>query len=524
MRRQKDLLKWLISCWVCSELILSCISDIGTHDLRKKDGICLAGVGTGMDFPMACKRTEVNIVHLEENSVEWRREKVRQAVIHAWEGYERSAWGKDEVLPVTGEGVDNFGGVGTTILDSVGTLYLLGLSEQYERARNWVRDELDWSAVGDVVIFETVIRALGGLVSTYELTRDRVFLYRAEELALLLAPAFDTPTGIPFQRCFLNVSVCYFRDEYASALLAEAGSLQLELRALDFHSNNEEIHRIRLMADHVLDVIHDKTTPDMNGIPPAKVNVNSGEFVTNYVTLGAPSDSYFEYLAKLWIQGDFQETKYQSRYVAWVEGMLKKMLHVSEAGDTFVFERAGDAVVTKMDHFTCYIPGVLAITVDYLDLSIHGRRIFEELAVNITRTCHLMYSKSPSGLAGEHIRIHRDRWVISGGYELRPEAIEAFFYLWRRTKEDKYREWAWEVFEKIEQFCRAPYGYSTVLHSRARHPRQDNVMHSFVIAETFKYLYLIFSDDDVLPLDTYVFNTEAHPLRIRPEIPWGEST
>jgi hypothetical protein len=37
----------------------------------------------------------------------------------------------------------------------------------------------------------------------------------------------------------------------------------------------------------------------------------------------------------------------------------------------------------------------------------------------------------------------------------------------------------------------------------------------FFIAETLKYLYLIFSDDDILSLDKYVFNTEAHPLLIK---------
>ena len=37
------------------------------------------------------------------------------------------------------------------------------------------------------------------------------------------------------------------------------------------------------------------------------------------------------------------------------------------------------------------------------------------------------------------------------------------------------------------------------------------------MAETLKYLYLIFSEDDVIPLDKYVFNTEAHPFLIRNE-------
>jgi len=34
------------------------------------------------------------------------------------------------------------------------------------------------------------------------------------------------------------------------------------------------------------------------------------------------------------------------------------------------------------------------------------------------------------------------------------------------------------------------------------------------LAETLKYLYLIFADDSLISLDDYVFNTEAHPLPI----------
>jgi hypothetical protein len=48
-------------------------------------------------------------------------------------------------------------------------------------------------------------------------------------------------------------------------------------------------------------------------------------------------------------------------------------------------------------------------------------------------------------------------------------------------------------------------------------PTLADKMESFWLAETLKYFYLLFEDDpDVIPLDQYVFNTEAHPLPI-----WG---
>jgi len=56
--------------------------------------------------------------------------------------------------------------------------------------------------------------------------------------------------------------------------------------------------------------------------------------------------------------------------------------------------------------------------------------------------------------------------------------------------------------------------YSGVLDVRSYDTKYDNSMQSFFFAETLKYLYLLFSPDDVLPLDRYVFTTEAHPLGV----------
>ena len=51
-------------------------------------------------------------------------------------------------------------------------------------------------------------------------------------------------------------------------------------------------------------------------------------------------------------------------------------------------------------------------------------------------------------------------------------------------------------------------------------PIPGDKMESFWLAETLKYFYLLFSDDpDLIPLDEFVFNTEAHPLPI-----WGSKT
>lgn len=119
--------------------------------------------------------------------------------------------------------------------------------------------------------------------------------------------------------------------------------------------------------------------------------------------------------------------------------------------------------------------------------------------------------------------------VTDNSYLQRPEAVESWFILWRITHNQKYRDWGWEyaqgnlpfylirsssvikdlfIFVALESTKR-PNGY----HGLSRGGGEDDVQQSFFLAETLKYLYLLFCSNDVLPLDQWTFTTEAHPLR-----------
>ena len=96
--------------------------------------------------------------------------------------------------------------------------------------------------------------------------------------------------------------------------------------------------------------------------------------------------------------------------------------------------------------------------------------------------------------------------------------IEGWFYLWRLTHNPKYRQWAWDAVQAIEKYCRVSDGEGyTGLNNvdSVTEPKQDDVQQSFWLAETLKYLYLIFSSDEFISFDQWVFNTEAHPFPIR---------
>ncbi|KAJ3560592.1 hypothetical protein NP233_g10736 [Leucocoprinus birnbaumii] len=108
----------------------------------------------------------------------------------------------------------------------------------------------------------------------------------------------------------------------------------------------------------------------------------------------------------------------------------------------------------------------------------------------------------------------RDYRSMRREYLLRPETIESFFYMWKLTGDSKWRERGWSVFESIEKHAKTEYGYASVSGVDGPSLYHKNEMPSFFLAETLKYLYLLFREDDVVPLHDWVFNTEAHPLPV----------
>ncbi|KAJ9062864.1 hypothetical protein DSO57_1005987 [Entomophthora muscae] len=108
-------------------------------------------------------------------------------------------------------------------------------------------------------------------------------------------------------------------------------------------------------------------------------------------------------------------------------------------------------------------------------------------------------------------------------YLLRPETLESIFYMYRLTGNSIYQDWAWEIFQAIESSCRVEGGFAEYqdvrkkTHFTSQRPLRDS-MESFFLAETLKYLYLIFMPPAHLSLQDYVLTTEAHPLRITPHV------
>jgi mannosyl-oligosaccharide alpha-1,2-mannosidase len=125
---------------------------------------------------------------------------VKDAFLHAYGGYKKYAWAKDELAPVTGTFKTPFCGWAATLVDSLDTMLIMGLHEEFQEALEEV-GKIDFTGTKGCMInlFETTIRHLGGLLSAYDISgaKHQILLTKAVELGEILYTAFDTPNRMP---------------------------------------------------------------------------------------------------------------------------------------------------------------------------------------------------------------------------------------------------------------------------------------------------------------------------------------
>lgn len=137
-----------------------------------------------------------------------KREAVKEAFMHAWNGYKDHAWTRDELSPASGGHRDPFSGWGATLIDTLDTLWIMGMDdkrfkEEFKLALTAL-EQIDFtsSAQRQLNLFETTIRYLGGLLATHDLTDGKypIVLKKITELGEMLYDAFDTPNRMPQTR------------------------------------------------------------------------------------------------------------------------------------------------------------------------------------------------------------------------------------------------------------------------------------------------------------------------------------
>lgn len=258
------------------------------------------------------------------------------------------------------------------------------------------------------------------------------------------------------------------------------------------------------------------TPPDQ--FPPKAMSDN--------IQMGALADSYYEYLLKQWIQSP-AEAQLKNMWLDMMEE-LPTLVHGNGKGKYSplrLLERtASGKTLYKQDHLSCFTPGMIALGLHGLpddDLSVTRRNKTEWLAIaeGLVEGCAEMWTYTQTGLAPEYTPIQQSppfnlQSAPSQAAHsfLRPETAESLFYLYRATGNPRYRKLGKKMFHALEKHARVDAGYATVVDVNTIPAQKLDEMQSFVLSETFKYLYLLFSPVSQLDLDSYVLNTEGHPL------------
>lgn len=412
---------------------------------------------------------------------------VRQELLHAWRGYERYAWGHDELKPVSRSAHDwHRESLLMTPVDTLDTLLLMGLKDEAARAHKLIVEKLSFDKDISVKNFEITIRILGGLLSAHQATGDPRLLSLAEDLGTRLLPAFSSPTGMPYMYVNLKTG----KTSGARSNPAEIGTLLLEFGTLAKLTGKPVFYE---KAKKALVSLYSRRSA--LGLVGEEIDVETGEWLSPASHVGGGIDSYYEYLLKCGILfGDSDCER------MWSESLRALNAHLAdEAPSGLWYGRVdmttGKRTASEFGALHAFLPGVLVLGGAFG----HARRLQE--------SCFAMWNLH--GIEPELLDYRRMQ-VVSPGYPLRPEIIESVYYLYRYTKDPKYLEMGRTFFEGIRTHCRTDAG-DTVLKSVVTKEKGD-LMPSYFLAETLKYLYLLYSEEPV-DLEKVVFNTEAHPLR-----------
>jgi hypothetical protein len=413
---------------------------------------------------------------------------VKQEFLHAWTGYKTYAWGHDELKPLSKTAYDWDPGkpLLMTPVDALDTMILMKLDDEADRVRREIDDHLDVRQDTSVSVFEITIRLLGSLLANYQLTHDEALLRKARDLGDALLPAFSTRTGMPYR--FINLKTGATKGVISNP--AEIGTLVLEFGTLSKLTDNPIYYDTTKRALSTLFARRSRI-----GLVGENINVETGEWSNPASHIGGAIDSYYEYLLKC--DRLFGDADCRDMWRASIGAVNKYVADQSNGRLWYgtVDMNTGKRMSTTFGSLQAFFPAVLAMSGD-----IGRARRLEDSAFAMW-TLH--------GIEPEELD-YKSMTVTEAGYQLRPEIVESAYSLYHYTRDPKYLEMGRRMFEDVVTYCRTDAGY-TVLRNVVTKEQGDR-MHSFLLAETFKYFYLLF-EPDALDFDSVVFNTEAHPLR-----------
>ncbi|RKF53511.1 putative mannosyl-oligosaccharide alpha-1,2-mannosidase 1B [Golovinomyces cichoracearum] len=497
-----------------------------------------------------------------------RADAVKEAFKHAWDGYYKFAFPNDELLSVTNGSSNSRNGWGASAVDAFSTALVMEIPEVVNQILDFVPTINFDQTNSEVSLFETTIRYLGGLLSgqfkilylkytrplisslAYDLLKGPLsniassgakvdlILQQATHLADNLAYAFDTPTGIPRNNLFISNKTT---NESPTNSLATIGTLVLEWTHLSDLTGNQTYAKLSQKAQSYLMNPKPASSEPWPGLVGSDISINTGEFQDAYGGWIGGSDSFYEYLIKMYAYDISRFETYRDRWILAADSSISHIASTpsSRPDLTFLAQYNGTKLILQSEHLACFDGGNFI----YGGLVLNEQK-YIDFGLELVEGCHETYEKTLTGLGPETFRWVTDTtpdndldnpqplanqadFYAKAGfffdnpvYALRPEVIESFYYAYRATGDNKYQEWAWNAFLSLNQTCRTASGFAPITDTNKPGGGSFlNFQESFFFAEVIKYSYLIHAPEKEWQVEyegsnPWVYNTEAHPFRV----------
>ena len=425
----------------------------------------------------------------------WRSlaEDVRSEMRWAWRNYRERAWGKDQIKPLSG-GYESFPlkdhHLGLSLIEALDTLWIMGLDEEFRDGVDWVKSKLDFDVDGEVSVFETSIRLLGGLLSAFHASGDPALLAKARDLADRILPSFAaSPIGIPHR--FINLKTGAVRGSETNP--AETGTFIPEFGFLSRATGDD---RYRAGAKRAVVSMFERRSKI--GLLADSIDCITGEWKSRRATIGPPSDSYYEYLWDGWdLLGDRECLR---MYRACTAAILRHQPLRRGANLWFAnvdFE-TGKPLDTEQDELGSFYGGLLAQGGDAALGAAHTRTWARVQA---------RYGVLPESIDSANMR------ALSVTNDLRPELADAAFNHWLLDRREEWRHIVRDHYLAMKRWNKARYGYADLADVTARPKIQRDHCPGYWWSEQMKYYYLIFSDTARVDYRRLYLSTEGNVFR-----------
>ena len=418
-------------------------------------------------------------------------EDVKAEMAWSWDLYRAHAWGKDEIKPVTGT-FSSFPlktrHLGLSLVEALDTLWVMGLDSRFYDGVDWVKANLDFDVDGEVSVFETSIRLVGGLLSAHHACGDAMLLTKARDLADRLLPAFATPTGMPYR--FINLKTGAVREAVTSP--ADIATYLPEWGTLSRLTGDP---RYAATARKAMVAVFDRRSK--LDLVATKIDVLTGKWRSRRASVGSYCDSFFEYLWDSWQL--FGDAECKRMYDICTAAILKHQQVWKDGSLWFAdvdFE-TGTIVATEQDELASFYGGLLAQG----GAPKQGTAYTESWAKVQAR-----YGILPEGY--DYAKAAPTQVTNA----LRPELADAAFALWLLDRHPRWREIGRAHFQAMKRWNKAQYGYTDLADVTSTPKRQANHCPGYWWSEQMKYYYLLFSDTPRFDYQRNYLSTEGNVL------------